>query len=56
MLPASISGKINVLACPATFESGHFVFATTGLTAASNWNSPSITKFGSIFLASITAS
>ena len=36
MFPALISGKINVFACPATAESGHFVRATRGATAASN--------------------
>ena len=36
ILPALISGKMNVLAYPATGESGHFVRATSGETAASN--------------------
>ena len=56
MLPASINGKMNVLAWPATLESGHLVLATTSDTAASNWNSPSITNSGFNLRASITAS
>ena len=36
MLPALISGKMKVLACPATVEPAHFTFATSGATAASN--------------------
>ena len=44
MLPAEISGKIKVLAWPATSEPGAFSLPTVGDTAASNWNSPSTGK------------
>ena len=51
MFPELISGNINVFAWPATSDSGHFVRATLGETAASNCISPSIGRSGYFFLA-----
>ena len=55
MLPALMSGNTNVLACPATLLSGHFVLATVGETAASNCNSPSIASSGYLSFALLAA-
>lgn len=40
------SGKISTVAWPATSESGSFVAATLGSTAASYWIGPSISRSG----------
>ena len=41
------SGKISTVARPATSESGIFVLATDGSTAASYWMGPSTSSSGS---------
>ena len=56
MLPASMDGKMKVLAWPATGEPLHLVAATTGDTAASNCSSPSIASSGFISFAYSVAS
>ena len=51
MLPDWISGKMKVLAWPATAEPGNFCWPTTGETAASNCISPSMASSGAAALA-----
>ena len=47
MLPTLISGQMSRFARPATGDSRRtFLAATSGRTAASNWNSPSILRSG----------
>ena len=56
MLPASILGKINTFAWPATFDSGAFLAATLSMKAASNWSSPSTAISGFLSAAILAAS
>ena len=46
IFPASKSGKINVLHCPATLLPGAFEAAISGIIALSNCNSPSSSNSG----------